>query len=75
MNTVFSNLVKFHNVKFHNVVNEPLLLLIIDYIWFIENQEEIDDWCFKQYNYRPRNGLFLSFNNESDVALFLLRWV
>lgn len=61
-------------VKFRNIGNKPLLLLIIDYRWFGENEEEIDNWCFKRFNYRPRDGLLLSFKNESDVLLFLLRW-
>lgn len=61
-------------VKFRNIGNKPLLLMIIDYRWFAENEEEIDKWCFKRFDYHPRDGMFLSFKNESDVLLFLLRW-
>jgi hypothetical protein len=47
------------------------VVMIVDYMFYIE---EIDEWCWQQFGYHPREGMIMTFRNEKDISLFLLRW-
>lgn len=51
------------------------MLLIFDYSKFAPITDEVDEWCKKTFDYYPRQGMVLTFANERDLILFLLRWV
>lgn len=62
-------------MKFRKINNS---LLIIDYIFYGERQKEIkeiDDWSYATFKYQPRSGMLLTFDTESDMNFFLLRWL
>lgn len=50
------------------------LAVIQDYIWYSENQTELESWarhCL--INFR-RRGMILFFHSEDDRNLFAMRW-
>lgn len=49
-------------------------LLIVDYEWYGQNQNEIDDWIKRTIPDSWRNGMIIMFANEQEKMLFLLRW-
>jgi hypothetical protein len=49
-------------------------LVISDYKFYADYQEEIDDWCWQKFGYHPREGMVVHFKHEQDMTLFLLRW-
>lgn len=48
--------------------------IIVNYHWYSERVKEIDSWSLNTFGYQPREGLSLSFNEESHKMLFILRW-
>ena len=51
-----------------------LLLIIEDYVYWVQNQTAIESWMF-EYGARIRQqGMVLHFENDSDRTMFLLRW-
>lgn len=50
------------------------VVIVFDYKFYAEREEEIDEWCWQAFDYHPREGLVLTFRNESDTNMFLLRW-
>lgn len=55
------------------VVKQPTVI-VVDYSYYARLQKEIDHWCEETFNYQPRQGMVLTFQNESDMTCFLLRW-
>jgi len=49
-------------------------LVISDYNFYADHQEEIDDWCWQKFGYHPREGMVIHFKRDQDMMLFLLRW-
>ena len=49
-------------------------VLIVDFRWYVSRQDEIENWCIINLDYEPRHGMVMSFNCESDLMLFLLKW-
>lgn len=50
------------------------VLVIHDYVFYAEHEEEIGKWCWQTFNYHPKRGLVMSFRNEQDAGWFLARW-
>jgi hypothetical protein len=51
-------------------------LIIVDYIWWIDNEREILNWMAERL---PRGidhqeGMMLNFDNDYDRINFLMRW-
>lgn len=47
---------------------------IMDYSWYYDRELEIDTWCLDAFGYQPREGMALTFRQESDKMWFMLRW-
>lgn len=62
---------KFHK-KFMQVTETTLL--ISDYVYYAENEIEIDKWNLDSFSYQPRQGMVLDFANKFDLLIFILRW-
>jgi hypothetical protein len=54
--------------------NNRAELIINDYKFYFEHQDEIDQWCMNTFDYLPRQGMLMSFNSITDLEVFLLRW-
>ena len=48
--------------------------IIVDYSWYADRVLEIDSWCRQAFGYEPREGMSLTFDEESHKAWFMLRW-
>jgi hypothetical protein len=51
-------------------------VIIRDYRWWLENIDQIDEWLDSS-GLRPgfkHEGMVLSFDNPTDLSLFILRW-
>jgi len=48
--------------------------IIVDYGWYADRVLEIDSWSLKTFGYQPREGMALTFQEESHKIWFLLRW-
>lgn len=48
--------------------------IIADYTWYVSKIDEIDSWSEKTFGYQPRKGMALTFKQEVDKILFVLRW-
>lgn len=48
--------------------------IIVNYYWYAERVSEIDSWSLKTFGYQPREGMSLTFKEESHKMLFFLRW-
>lgn len=49
-------------------------LLIADFNWYGQNQDEIEAWCKKNIPNTWRNGMMILFGTEQEKLIFLLRW-
>jgi hypothetical protein len=50
------------------------LLLISDYSFWIDNEEDIFDWCTESRVQCTLTGMILEFESQEDKMMFLLRW-
>ena len=48
--------------------------IIVNYHWYAERVSEIDSWSLKTFGYQPREGMSLTFKEESHKMFFFLRW-
>jgi len=48
--------------------------IVVNYHWYAERVSEIDSWSLKTFGYQPREGMSLTFKEESHKMLFFLRW-
>jgi len=48
--------------------------IIVDYGWYADRVLEIDSYSLKTFGYQPREGMALTFQEESHKIWFLLRW-
>jgi hypothetical protein len=51
-----------------------LMLIIEDYVFWTQNQKEIESWIFEYGSGIHQQGMVLYFNNDSDRTMFMLRW-
>ena len=51
-------------------------LIIIDYNWWSANEQEIHEWMAANLprGIHHRFGMIVSFENDQDRMMFLLRW-
>jgi hypothetical protein len=58
-------------------MSKDVLLLIEDYAWWVENDQEIVMWMDDNLP-RGRNhqtGMVITFDNEQQRLVFMLRWM
>ena len=48
--------------------------IIVDYSWYADRVLEVDSWSLKTFGYQPRDGMSLTFKEESHKMFFFLRW-
>lgn len=51
-----------------------LMLIIEDYVFWVQNQKAIEDWMFEYGTGIRQQGMVLHFKNDGDRTMFLLRW-
>ena len=51
-----------------------LMLIIEDYVFWVQNQTAIVDWIAQHGSGIEQKGMVLYFKNDSDRTMFLLRW-
>ena len=51
-----------------------LNVIIADYSWYAEREDEIDSWSLEAFGYQPRTGMVLTFRQDCDKMWFTLRW-
>lgn len=50
------------------------MLLVTDYVYFVDNETDIFDWC-KQSNVQCKlTGMILEFGSKEEKMMFMLRW-
>ncbi len=49
-------------------------VIVVDYKFYVENEQEINDWANKCTPGWKLTGMILEFKNEQDRLAFLLRW-
>ena len=50
------------------------LMIIIDYDYWIDNEQGITEWCKESDIRYTREGMALTFKSEEEKLLFTLRW-
>ena len=50
------------------------VVVIANWQFYVMLEEDIDEWCWQTFSYHPREGMVLTFRNEADINMFLLRW-
>lgn len=50
------------------------VVIISDWRSYLLEEEAIDEWCWQTFEYHPREGMVLTFRNDADINVFLLRW-
>ena len=48
--------------------------IIVNYGWYADRVLEIDSWSLKTFGYQPREGMYLTFKEDSHKMWFILRW-
>jgi hypothetical protein len=55
-------------------IDGELKLIIEDYVFWVQNQKEIESWIFDHGSGITQTGMVLSFDNDRDRIMFMLRW-
>jgi hypothetical protein len=55
-------------------IDKDLLLIIEDYVFWVQNQKEIDKWIANSNGTITQRGMVVHFDTEEDRTMFLLRW-
>lgn len=50
------------------------MLLISDYRFWTDNEEQIFDWCTESRVQCTLTGMILEFESQEDKMMFMLRW-
>jgi hypothetical protein len=50
------------------------MLLITDFIFWYQNEEQIFDWCTESRIQCTLTGMVLEFESQQDKMMFMLRW-
>jgi hypothetical protein len=64
--------IKFVEAKITKFSNP--MLLISDYRFWIDNEEQIFDWCTESRIQCTLTGMILEFNSKEEQMMFMLRW-
>ena len=51
-----------------------LMLIIEDYVHWVQNQTEIEEWMKNYGSGIRQQGMVLHFDHDADRTMFLLRW-
>jgi hypothetical protein len=65
--------IRFLEAKMH-YPTEALMLVIVDYKYYADNEAAIVDWCEHSSVHYKRTGMVLEFDTQEDRMMFLLRW-
>ena len=59
-----------------DMVNYQYMLMIQDYIWWMENERDILNWMVDNLpnGIEHQQGMAITFDNEQDRLMMLLRW-
>ena len=49
-------------------------VIIVDYKYYLNNEQDINEWCDKCVPDWQLTGMILEFKSEEDRLAFLLRW-
>jgi hypothetical protein len=55
-------------------INGELMLIIEDYVFWVNNQTAIEAWMFEYGTGIRQQGMVLHFEHDSDRTMFMLRW-
>ena len=55
-------------------IDGELMLIIEDYVHWVQNQKAIEAWIFEYGSGIRQEGMVLHFANDADRTMFLLRW-
>ena len=55
------------------MVNKSMLV-ISDAKYYVDNEDEIKNWCKSSLTSYCQNGMILGFINDEERDLFLMRW-
>jgi hypothetical protein len=50
------------------------MLLITDFIYWYQNEEQIFDWCTESRIQCTLTGMIIEFESQQDKMMFMLRW-
>ena len=64
--------IKFVDAKVSQFGNP--MLLITDFIFWYQNEEQIFDWCTDSRIQCTLTGMILEFESQEDKMMFMLRW-
>ena len=58
----------------YSPLNKQVMLIIEDYAWWVQNQEELEE-SIRSFEGRVRQeGMVINFDNVEDRTMFMLRW-
>jgi hypothetical protein len=59
-----------------DMVNYQYMLMIQDYMWWTDNERDILNWMVDNLpnGIEHQQGMAITFDNEQDRLMFLLRW-
>jgi hypothetical protein len=49
-------------------------VIVVDYKYYIENEQDINQWCDQCIPGWKLTGMIVEFKSEEDRLAFLLRW-
>ncbi len=49
-------------------------VIVVDYKYYLDNEQDINEWCDKCTPGWKLTGMIVEFNSEEDRLAFLLRW-
>ena len=49
-------------------------VVVVDYKYYIDNEQDINEWCDKCVPGWKLTGMIVEFKSEEDRLAFLLRW-
>lgn len=55
-------------------MNGELMLIIEDYVFWVQNQTAIVEWTTQYGSGIRQEGMVLHFDHDADRTMFLLRW-
>ena len=64
--------IKFVDARVNQFGNP--MLLITDFIFWYENEEQIFDWCTESRVQCTLTGMIIEFESQEDKMMFMLRW-
>lgn len=66
--------IKFVDAYTNSLMNGCPMLLISDFRYWLDNEEEIFDWCTESRIQCTLTGMIIEFESQEDKMMFVLRW-